>query len=151
MARPKYRLTEKAYIDDILYDPESPRLARKPEDITDESPEQFRPLFVEWDGEPAHYMVPVNEEAKAMVKRHPPRSGSGALDAFTVVGTKGSKDIKDVLADRDRNEAVTQARMPVKTEAQIREEVRAEMEAEMAERDAQQPKAPKVPKKVSKR
>src|SRR5437660_197304 len=109
MARPKYRLTEKAYIDDVLYDPESPRLARKPEEIDDEHPEPFRPLFVEWDGEPAHYMVPANAEAEAMVKKFPPRSGSGALDAFTVVGTKDAKDINEVVAERDKNEAAAKA------------------------------------------
>lgn len=151
MARPKYRLTEKAYIDDILYDPESPRLARRPEEITDESPEQFRPLFVEWDGEPAHYMAPANEEAKAMMKKFPPRSGSGALDAFTVVGTKGAKDIMDVLADRDRNEAAVQARMPVKTEAQIRAQIRAEVRAELEAEMAERPAETKAPKKANKR
>ncbi|MGF6764061.1 hypothetical protein P3T24_004392 [Paraburkholderia sp. GAS33] len=53
---PRYRLTEKAYINDILYDPEAqdPRLHE-----------------VDYEGIPGHHMEPVNAAAHYMKEKHP--------------------------------------------------------------------------------
>jgi hypothetical protein len=53
---PRYRLTEKAYIDDILYDPESPNPALHE---------------VDYKGVPGWHMEPVNEAARMMKEKHP--------------------------------------------------------------------------------
>lgn len=96
MARPKYRLTEKAYLDEILHDPESPRLL-------DKDTGEYKPLIVEYDGIPAHYMVAENDEAKAMMRKYPPRPNN-AIDKLTIVGP-GGVNIQDVLAEQAAQEA----------------------------------------------
>jgi hypothetical protein len=49
-ATPKYKLTERAYIDDALLEAGAE---------------------IEYVGVPGHHMEPVNDAAKAMVKKHP--------------------------------------------------------------------------------
>ena len=53
---PRYRLAEKAYIDDILYDPESP------------NPDLHE---VNYEGVPGWHMEPVNEAARLTKEKHP--------------------------------------------------------------------------------
>jgi hypothetical protein len=102
MATPKYRLTEKAYLNEILYDPEDPKYAKKPHEFED-GEEPFRPCIVEYDGIPAHYMVPVNDEAREMMKKYPPRTNN-AIDQLTIVGPAG-KTMEQIDAERDAVEA----------------------------------------------
>src|SRR5258708_37431994 len=106
MARPKYRLTEKAYIDDRIYDPEDPKLRIK--DAAEDDP-KFKPRIIEWDGEPAHYMVPMNDEAEAMVRKHPPRGGD-PLEGLTISVGPRAKKIEDVLAASEATEAAKNAK-----------------------------------------
>jgi hypothetical protein len=86
MARPKYRLTEKAYIDDRLLDPESmPLMATKDDDVFDENatPER-KPLIIEYDGIPGPHMVPLNKEAEAMVAKYPNQANMDPIAALQV-------------------------------------------------------------------
>lgn len=92
---PKYQVTEKCYLNEMVLDPEDPKLRRRIEEI-DAGETEFRPLIVAYEGRPAHYMVPMNDAARAMVKKFPPR-GTDPLDALTIVAPHGAK-IDEVLA-----------------------------------------------------
>jgi hypothetical protein len=61
--KPRYQLTERAYINDVLHDPES-----RPMD--DETGER-KPLIITFEGIPGPHMKPVNKAAEEMVKKHP--------------------------------------------------------------------------------
>lgn len=88
-ALPKYSLTEKAYIGDILYDPEQPvhpvtHRAR----VVDQETGDLAPLVIEYEGIPGPHMIPVNDAARAMAKAHP-KAMTGNLnpvDALTTMG-----------------------------------------------------------------
>jgi hypothetical protein len=60
---PRYRLTAKAYLNDIFYDPET-----MPED-----PEtgDKKPIFVDFEGVPGWHMEAANEAAREMKILHP--------------------------------------------------------------------------------
>ena len=62
---PRYRLTEKAYINDRIYDPET-----QPVDPNSEEGE-LRPLIITFTGIPGPHMEPVNEAAREMLEKHP--------------------------------------------------------------------------------
>jgi hypothetical protein len=91
MARPKYRLTEKSFIDDKFLDPET-----RP--IADEDTGERLPLLVEYDGIPGPHMVPVNDEAVAMAKAHP-RAYRNPIDDLTIVGTPPKDEPVPELAE----------------------------------------------------
>lgn len=62
-AKPKYRITETSYHNDRIYEPKD-----QPKD--DEG--NPKPLYMEFEGRPAHYMEPANAAAKAMYAKFPP-------------------------------------------------------------------------------
>lgn len=82
---PKYRLTEKAYLNDRLYDPEEMPIDQSAEpDDTGALPK--RPLIVAFPGIPAYYMEPVNDAARAMVAKHPERMRAlNPIDELSIV------------------------------------------------------------------
>lgn len=55
---PKYRLSEPAYLNDVHYDQAQVDAGK---------------AIIVWTAPPAHYMVPLNAAAKAMVAQHPPK------------------------------------------------------------------------------
>lgn len=86
---PKYELTEKAYLGDILFNPEeqvNPLTKRtRPRD-----PEtgDLAPLLIEYEGIPGPHMIPVNDAAKAMVAAHPRASAASInpVESLTIIG-----------------------------------------------------------------
>ncbi|SIO58400.1 hypothetical protein [Paraburkholderia phenazinium] len=84
---PRYRLTEKAYINDILYDPEA------------QNPNLHE---VDYEGIPGHHMEPVNEAARVMKEKHP-GDYVDPIEAMTNIrtGTENSAlvDFATVLAN----------------------------------------------------
>lgn len=85
---PKYRLTEKAYLNERLYNPEE-----MPFDQTAEPDESGslprRPLIVPFAGIPAYYMEPVNDAARAMCEKHKARMEfMNPIDQLSIVGDK---------------------------------------------------------------
>ena len=73
--RPRYRLTAKCYLDDVILDP-----ADQPKDDSGEP----KPLYYETDTEyPAWYMEPVNEAAHAMCAKHPPVPYGDPINTLT--------------------------------------------------------------------
>jgi hypothetical protein len=96
---PRYRLTEKAYFPSVkmqMYD-DNGELAFEemfeaflnPEDQpVDQRTKRQDPLIIEYDGEPGPHMVPLNDAAKAMVKKFPPREMHKAINDLHVVGRK---------------------------------------------------------------
>ena len=78
-SRPRYQLIEKAYIDDILHDPESRPM--------DPETEERKPLLVYFDGIPGPHMIPVNEAAKKMVEKHPTVM-QDPIAALSIVGNR---------------------------------------------------------------
>lgn len=97
MARPKYRLTEKAYIDDRLLDPESMPFLQvvDSDDVTDENatPER-KPLIIEYDGIPGPHMTPINDEAKAMAAKYPVQMGASLdpIDSLPIAAPSTALD-----------------------------------------------------------
>lgn len=61
---PEYELTEKAYINDVLHEVGA---------------------HIKYEGIPGYHMVPINDAAKAMVKKHPSKFTDPIL-AMTAVG-----------------------------------------------------------------
>jgi hypothetical protein len=88
---PRYRLTEKAYLNDRLYDPEEMPLDQMAEpDDTGTLPR--KPLIVGFAGIPAYYMEPVNDAAKAAIAKHPERMRfSNPIDELVIVGDQPAK------------------------------------------------------------
>lgn len=85
---PRYRITEKCYLNDRIYDPEGQPFDPSAEVEPGEEPPR-KPLIISFRGVPAHYMEPVNDAARKMVEKHAERmaySGS-AIDSLTVVGS----------------------------------------------------------------
>ena len=69
---PKYKLTEKAYLNERLYDPELMPIDHLAEPLEDGT-QPRKDLVVTFDGIPGYYMVPVNGAAKAMCEKHADR------------------------------------------------------------------------------
>lgn len=87
--RPRYELTEKAYIDDVLYDPQEPNHpVSKVKRAINEETGDMKPLVIEFDGIPGPHMIPVNDCAKAMVAEHSVQHGRNLnpVDSLTIVG-----------------------------------------------------------------
>lgn len=81
----KYRLTEKAYIDDILYDPE--KMPFDPES-TDGS---RKPLIISYKGIPGPHMEPVNDEARFMKEKYAQfQQAVDPIAELTVIGGPSS-------------------------------------------------------------
>lgn len=87
--KPKYALTEKAYIGDILYDPESPvhPVTKRPRAEDAETGERA-PLVIEFEGIPGPHMTPTNDAARAMVQAHPKAHAASInpVESLTTVG-----------------------------------------------------------------
>lgn len=60
----KYKLTERAYIDDILHEPDA---------------------VIAYAGIPGHHMEPVNDAARAMKKKHPSNYTDPILSMTAVI------------------------------------------------------------------
>lgn len=70
--KPLYQVLQKCYLNDRIYDPEA--MGYLPTDPGDEDAEPERkPLVIAFDGPPAFYMIPQNDAAREMVKKHPER------------------------------------------------------------------------------
>lgn len=69
---PRYRLTERCYLNDRLYDPDEMALDQNAEPLEDGT-QPRKALIIAFRGVPAHYMEPVNDAAKAMCAKHPDR------------------------------------------------------------------------------
>lgn len=83
---PKYRLTEKAYLNDRLYDPDEMPIDQNAEP-DDNGSLPRRPLIVGYAGVPAYYMEPVNEAAREMIKKHANRMQfMNPIDELSIVG-----------------------------------------------------------------
>lgn len=87
--KPKYALTEKAYIGDILYDPENGThpVTKRPR-VQDPESGEFAPLLVDYEGIPGAHMMPMNEAAKEMCVRYAKQHGANInpVDGLTIVG-----------------------------------------------------------------
>lgn len=71
----KWRITTVCYLNDRIYDPNA-----QPKDDNGDS----KPLYLEYATEyPAWYMEPVNEAAKAVYERHPPKQFVDAINTLT--------------------------------------------------------------------
>lgn len=66
--KPRYQLTEKAYINDRLLDPENMPYEEAQGD-ENELPKR-KPLIITYEGIPGAHMTPVNAAAKAMCEKH---------------------------------------------------------------------------------
>lgn len=80
---PRYRLTEKCYLNDTLYDPENQPANPQYDPDTDPAWEAFKPIIIAWDKAPAYYMEPVNAAARERVKAQPPGGKMNVIDALT--------------------------------------------------------------------
>lgn len=71
--RPRYRVLEKSYIDDVLLDPE-----RMP---YEDGGDTRKPLFVEFDGIPGPHLEAANNAARKMCTEH-----ADKMKAYDVLG-----------------------------------------------------------------
>lgn len=95
---PRYRLTDKGYfpvvgVREVTEPGEDEVFTEKYEILLDpeEMPltpttKQRMPLVIEYTGEPGPHMVPLNDAARAMVKKYPPRDMMQAINDLHVVG-----------------------------------------------------------------
>lgn len=82
---PKYKLLEKAYLNERLYDPELQPIDQTAEP-NDDGTQPRKDLIVAFSGVPAYYMVPVNGAAKAMCEKHKDRmTAMSPIDELTLV------------------------------------------------------------------
>lgn len=85
--KPRYQLTEKAYINDRLLDPEL--MAFEENDSSDENElPKRKPLLITYEGIPGAHMIPVNAAAKAMCEKHKDHHtrSLNPVNSLTVVG-----------------------------------------------------------------
>jgi len=86
--KPKYELTEKAYIGDVLWDPAEPQhpITRRPRGTDDAG--DLKPLVIEYEGIPGPHMVPMNECARVMFETHQHQASRNLnpVDSLTIVG-----------------------------------------------------------------
>jgi hypothetical protein len=87
---PRYRLKEKAYIDDILYEPEAMPI----DDETDEP----KPLYINYRGIPGYHMEAANDAARAMVAKYPERMHF--VDPILAMTQVGANDSVQTLIDQ---------------------------------------------------
>jgi hypothetical protein len=76
----RYRLLDKAYIDDVLYDPETTRIDPETGDRV--------PLYIEFDGVPGWHMEPVNDAARE-AKAKAPHSERDPLSNVLIMNGPG--------------------------------------------------------------
>ncbi len=76
---PKYRITEKCYHFDKIYDPQA-----QPSD--DDG--NLKPLYMDFTGRPAHYMEPANEAAREMARKYPPTPWADPITRATALTTE---------------------------------------------------------------
>jgi hypothetical protein len=82
---PKYKLLEKCYLNDRLYDPELQPIDQMAEPNEDGT-QPRKDLIVAFKGVPAYYMVPVNAAAQAMCEKHRDRmTAMNPIDTLTMV------------------------------------------------------------------
>lgn len=82
---PRYKLLEKCYLNDRLYDPESMPIDQNAEALEDGT-QPRKDLVINFAGVPAYYMVPVNDAAKAMCEKHKDRmQAMNPIDELTMV------------------------------------------------------------------
>lgn len=89
--KPRYQLMDKAYIDDILYDPEL-----KPW-VKDSEPPVREPLVIAFMGRPGPHMVPKNKAAEMMYAKYPP-SNLNPIDELSIVGEEGTDALRRAVA-----------------------------------------------------
>ena len=80
---PKYRITDKCYLNDILYDPENMPTNPNYDPNRDPAEEAFKPIIITWDKKPEYYMEPVNEAARQMCIKYPRSDKVIAIDELT--------------------------------------------------------------------
>lgn len=84
--RPKYRLVDKCYIDDILYEPQMEAI-RLPIAMGGGIKEP-EPVIIEYDSIPGAHMLPMNDAAMAMVAKHKvqyARQIGDAINKLTII------------------------------------------------------------------
>jgi hypothetical protein len=87
----RYKLLEKCYLNDRLYDPETMPLDQNAEPLEDGT-QPRKDLVIAFAGVPAHYMVPMNETAKAMCEKHKDRmQAMNPIDELTMVTRETAK------------------------------------------------------------
>ncbi len=72
---PRYRLTEKCYLNEVLYDPEAMPI--------DPSTGESKPVFINWDKKPEYYMEPANDAARARFKEAKIGAYENPIDRIT--------------------------------------------------------------------
>lgn len=84
--KPRYRLTEKAYINDRLLDPETMPFEADTGD-EEEGPKR-KPLIITYEGIPGAHMIPVNDAAKLMCEKHKEQysRSMNPVDRLSIVG-----------------------------------------------------------------
>lgn len=88
---PKYKLLEKCYLNERLYDPDLQPIDQNAEP-NDEGVLPRKDLIVAFAGVPGYYMVPVNAAAKAMCEKHKDRMrAANPIDELTIVGVEPAK------------------------------------------------------------
>lgn len=80
--RPKYRITERAFIDEVLLDPDSMPIDRETGETA--------PLIINYDGAPEYYMEPMNELAQKM-KDENPRAYVDPINSLTTMNSGEGK------------------------------------------------------------
>jgi hypothetical protein len=89
--RPKYQVTEKCYLNEKFYDPETqPFEDYNPGEDDDNAGPQRKPIVIFFEGVPNYTMIPLNEAAKAMVEKHKAKPGVNSeqnpINALSLVG-----------------------------------------------------------------
>lgn len=90
--KPRYQLKEKAYIGDVLYEPELEPIISARGD-----PEERRPLIVTFLGRPGPHMVPKNEAAKLMWERFTP-SDVDPIEDLSLITPEGNDILKNITS-----------------------------------------------------
>lgn len=91
---PRYKLTEKCYLNDRLYEPPS-----LDEEMSDENPRGSKPLIISWTEKPAYYMEPINNAAKEMVAKYPPAQFVDPIQQLNIVGVDRAPSAPLTAAD----------------------------------------------------
>lgn len=78
---PRYKLTEKCYLNDVYYEP--PGIE---EEQSEENPRGKKPIVISWTDKPAYFMQPVNDAAREMVRKFPPPIFKDPIQQLNIVG-----------------------------------------------------------------
>lgn len=127
---PRYKLTEKCYLDDVLYDPPAgdqedndenrSRIQSNhgalPHNVSGNvAPNQFQlrqSILIDWDRAPAYYMQPQNEAAKLMLEAFPAPQYRDPINELHIIAAESEKadpmkQIATLLADLAQRPAPT--------------------------------------------